>query len=88
VILVDDGLATGATALACVRDLRARGAARVTLAVPVGSGEACARLEREVDRLVCLARPPGFLAVGDHYGDFTQVSDAEAGALLRAAASA
>lgn len=88
VVLVDDGLATGATALACVRDLRARGAASVTLAVPVGSREACARLEREVDRLVCLARPPGFLAVGDHYGDFTQVSDAEAGALLRAAASA
>lgn len=88
VVVVDDGLATGATALACVRDLRARGASQVALAVPVGSREACARLEREVDLLVCLVRPPGFLAVGDFYDDFTQVSDAEAGALLRAAASA
>lgn len=88
VLLVDDGLATGATALCCAQELRAHGAARVTLAVPVGSREACELLAREVDEVVCLRQPPGFAAVGEHYDDFTQVSDDEAAELLRSATRA
>jgi putative phosphoribosyl transferase len=88
VLLVDDGLATGATALCCARELRARGAARVTLAVPVGSRAACALLAREVDEVVCLRQPADFAAVGEHYDDFTQVSDDEATAILMSATRA
>ena len=84
IALVDDGLATGATALCCVRELRARGARSVLLAVPVGSEAACALLEPEVDELVCLRAPADFVAVGEHYEDFTQVSDDEAAAVLAA----
>jgi predicted phosphoribosyltransferase len=88
VLLVDDGLATGATALCCARELRARGAARVTLAVPVGSRAACALLAREVDEVVCLRQPADFAAVGEHYDDFTQVSDDEATVILMSATRA
>jgi predicted phosphoribosyltransferase len=83
VLVVDDGLATGATALACVRDLRTRGAVHVMLAVPVGSREACALLRAEVEDLTCLVKPLFFAAVGEFYDDFAQVSDEEARAILR-----
>ena len=77
VIVVDDGLATGSTARAAVRALRARKPARLVLAVPVAPPEAVAELQAEVDELVCLSTPEFFGAVGAHYADFRQVADEE-----------
>jgi putative phosphoribosyl transferase len=77
VILVDDGLATGRSALAAVRSLRGRGVARVLLAVPIASREAVAALGREVQELVCLEVPAELGAVGCWYEDFRPSSDAE-----------
>lgn len=82
VVLVDDGVATGATIRACVAAVRERGAARVVLAVPVCAPDAAAALEREVDEFVCLESPVAFGAVGQHYRRFDQVSDGEAMAYL------
>jgi putative phosphoribosyl transferase len=76
-ILVDDGLATGSTMVVSVRHARSLKAARVIVAVPVGSRSACARLRREADDVVCLATPEHFFAVGEWYRDFGQVSDLE-----------
>jgi putative phosphoribosyl transferase len=83
VILVDDGLATGATMRAAARAVRARGPARLVIAVPVGSAETCAALAGEADEIVCPARPEPFYAIGQYYVDFEQVDDAEVVALLR-----
>lgn len=82
VIVVDDGLATGSTAHAAVRSARRAGARYVVLAVPVGSVEAVHRLADVADEVVCLARPVDFMAVGYHYDDFPQLSDADALACL------
>jgi putative phosphoribosyl transferase len=76
-ILVDDGLATGVTATAAARSLRARKAATVTLAVPVGAPSTVRNLRREVDEVVCLERPMWFSAVGQWYEDFRQTTDEE-----------
>jgi predicted phosphoribosyltransferase len=78
VVLVDDGVATGATTIACLRQIRAAGAARVVLAVPVGPPDTVARLEQEADEVVCVATPSQFGAVGRFYDSFAQVSDEEA----------
>ncbi|WP_276254442.1 phosphoribosyltransferase [Halomontanus rarus] len=78
VVVVDDGVATGATAIACLRQLRENGAARVILAVPVGSPDSLERLEDEADEIVALRTPADFRAVGQYYRDFGQVSDDEA----------
>ncbi len=86
VILVDDGLATGATARAALRALRARDAARTVLAVPVGSPESVAALAAEADEMVVLATPRGFRAVGEWYASFGQLSDADVLHLLGQAA--
>jgi predicted phosphoribosyltransferase len=85
VVVVDDGLATGATATACLRAVRAAGAAHVTLAVPVGSAESVSALRDEADAVVVPETPRAFTAVGAYYDSFGQVSDDEAVALLRAA---
>ena len=82
VVVVDDGLATGSTARAAVRAVRARGPRRVVLAVPVGSSEAVASLGREVDQVVCVRVPDEMWAIGVWYADFGQTSDAEVGELL------
>ena len=82
VILVDDGLATGSTALAAVRSLRKRGAARVILAVPVGAPESLAVLRAEADEVVCVEAPADLWAVGYWYEDFRPTSDEEVAALL------
>jgi putative phosphoribosyl transferase len=81
-ILVDDGLATGRSALAAVRSLRRRGAARVILAVPVAAPESADRLRQEADEVVCVETPVGLWAVGLWYEDFRPTTDEEVAALL------
>jgi predicted phosphoribosyltransferase len=86
-VVVDDGLATGATARAAVRALRHRAAdrpARVVLAVPVAPRDTLALLAREVDDVVCLQVPPLFYAVGEWYRDFSQVNDEQVRQVLAA----
>lgn len=83
-IIVDDGVATGATARAGCAVARLRGAASVVLAVPVGAPAALRDLRDAADEIVCLHAPSGFMAVGRHYLDFRQVQDAEVGRVLRA----
>jgi putative phosphoribosyl transferase len=75
-IVVDDGMATGATAAVGCRIARARGAARVILAVPVAPPDALAAFDA-ADEVVCLSAPAGFMAVGQYYMDFAQVEDEE-----------
>jgi predicted phosphoribosyltransferase len=82
VILVDDGLATGATMRAAVRSVRQQQPQRVVVAVPVGSPEACAALRGEADEVVCLYEPEHFGAVGYYYEDFTQTQDSDVQTLL------
>ncbi len=84
-VLVDDGLATGATAIATVRALRRHLAREVAVAIPVGPPEAIRRLEAEADRVVCLVRPAAFIAVGEFYEDFHQTGDEEVVACLERA---
>ncbi len=79
---MDDGVATGGTAVASLRWARAQAAARVVFAVPVGPPESIERLRREADEVVCLMTPPRFFAVGQWYLDFPQTSDEEVVALL------
>ena len=86
VILVDDGLATGATMRAAVAALRQLGAARIVVAVPVGAADTCRELEEEVDETVCVMAPEWFQAVGQFYEDFSQTSDDEVRELLARAA--
>jgi putative phosphoribosyl transferase len=88
VIVVDDGIATGTTARAALKALRRRQPARLVLAVPVGPRDTLAALRKEVDDLVCLAEPEPFHAIGLHYDDFHQVSDAEVLTALAAANAA
>jgi len=85
VILVDDGLATGATMRAGVAALRELSPSRIVIAVPVGAREKCELLEREADEVVCLHMPEPFEAVGNWYRNFEQTSDAEVRWLLETA---
>jgi predicted phosphoribosyltransferase len=88
VVLVDDGLATGASMLAAVNAVRERGPARVVIAAPVAPAETCAELRREADDVVCVATPDPFGAVGLWYEDFGQTGDDEVRDLLERAALA
>jgi putative phosphoribosyl transferase len=81
-IVVDDGVATGATMTAALRSTRRRGPTAVVLAVPVASSDVLHRLREEVDRIVCLRMPPDFMAVGAYYNDFRQLRDSEVITLL------
>ena len=83
VLLVDDGLATGATVRAAVEAVRTTAPARVVVAVPVGAPDAVALLEQAADEVVCLHAPEHFAAVGAHYADFAQTTDEEVRRLLR-----
>ncbi len=83
VIVVDDGLATGATMVAALHGLRARHPARLVCAVSVASPEALALVRPLADEVVCLEAPPDFEAVGQFYRDFTQVEDDEVIRLLK-----
>ena len=82
-LVVDDGIATGATAVAAVRSAKASGAAKVVLAAPVAACRASAEMLREeADEVVCLIEDPSFFAVGHYYVDFRQMDDDEVKALL------
>lgn len=84
-ILVDDGIATGATMRAALRATRKRKPARLVLAVPVAPPDTIARLGAEADEIVCLDQPRSFLAVGQFYRTFTQLEDREVLDLLERA---
>lgn len=86
VILVDDGLATGATMRAAARAVRREAPASLVIAVPVGARETCEELREEADDVVCVAMPEPFHAVGMHYRNFGQTSDEEVVQLLRESA--
>jgi predicted phosphoribosyltransferase len=87
VLLVDDGIATGATTRAAIRTLRAEGAQRIVLAVPVAAADSIAALRSEADEIVCLHAPQWFGAVGAFYDVFDQTTDEEVIALLRSSLS-
>lgn len=82
VLLIDDGLATGNTMLAAIHYVRSLKPAKVIVGVPVGSQEACARIRKEADELVCLGAPEQFCAIGEWYREFEPVHDAEVRVLL------
>ena len=82
VILVDDGLATGATMRAAVEAVRAQRPARIVVAVPVAPADTIALLRRQADEVICLAEPEPFRAIGLWYMDFSQVSDEEVREML------
>jgi putative phosphoribosyl transferase len=84
-IVVDDGIATGATARVALRAARRAGAARVILAAPVAPPDSAAELRRECDEAIFLATPPDFGAVGFYYADFAQLSDEDVRRLLQEA---
>jgi len=81
-VLVDDGIATGSTALAAIDVLRRRGASRVVLAVPVAPREAVAALGPAADEVVTVQTPRLFMAIGQFYDDFSQTGDDEVATLL------
>jgi len=85
VIVVDDGIATGATAKAALTLLRAAGPRRIVLAIPVAAPSTLQEFAGLADEIVCLEAPEEFTAVGAHYRSFPQVADAEVTALLAAA---
>jgi predicted phosphoribosyltransferase len=88
VLIVDDGLATGATMTAAVEGLRLRHPSKIVVAVPVASPEVCEAFRSLVDEMVCLMTPTPLHAVGLWYVDFSQTTDAEVRQLLAAAARA
>lgn len=77
IILVDDGLATGATMRAAIAALRTQGPAEIVAAVPTAPPETCRQFESEVDRIICAETPQPFRAVGLWYEDFSQTTDEE-----------
>lgn len=82
VILVDDGLATGATVIAAARSIRARHPGRLIIAVPVGPQETCEAMRAEAGEVVCLIMPEFFMAVGLHYRDFDPPTDEDVERIL------
>jgi putative phosphoribosyl transferase len=87
-IVIDDGIATGATVRAALRAARRAGPAELVLAVPVAAEEVLERLAPEADRIVCLQTPRDLVAVGQFYRDFRQIEDAEVVAMLAQAPAA
>jgi putative phosphoribosyl transferase len=86
VILIDDGLATGASMMAAIRALRPQSPNRIVVAVPVAAAETCQQFRAEADNVICPATPEPFGAVGAWYHDFSQTSDNEVRKLLEVAA--
>ena len=87
VVIVDDGIATGATVEAAIKAVRQSAARQVVLAVPVAPAKTVERLRAATDQIVCLSAPRFFGAVGAHYNDFRQVSDDEVRRILHQARS-
>lgn len=85
IIIVDDGLATGATMRAAIEAIRKQQPARIVVAVPVSSPETCLDLAAEVDEIICAETPQRFCSVGNWYDDFPQTSDEEVRDLLKRA---
>ena len=85
VVIVDDGLATGATMCAAVEAVRAKSPSSIVVAVPTGSRAAVRKLQAKANAVVCLESPAGFYAVGQFYDDFRQTSDDEVRQLLQKA---
>jgi putative phosphoribosyl transferase len=88
VIVVDDGIATGATAIAAIRAIKSAGAKFVCFAVPVGPADTVRALRSEADEVIALSEPADFWAVGMYYRDFRQVDDEECVRLLDSASAA
>ena len=82
VILVDDGLATGATMRAAAAALRQQGIAKIIIAVPVGAPSTCQQIRNAADDVICLISPGSFIGVGQYYEDFSQTTDEEVRDLL------
>lgn len=82
-IIVDDGIATGASIKAAIEALKSRNAARIVVAVPVAPPSTVKELSAKVDEVVCLSQPELFFAVGAHYFDFRQVSDDDVKAMMK-----
>lgn len=82
VILVDDGLATGSTMLAAIKTVKAEKAKEVIVALPVAAPDSLAKIQSEVDKIICLLQPDHFFAVGQFYENFDQVTDEEVKLLL------
>ena len=82
-IIIDDGLATGASMRAAVAGLRAQAPAKIVAAVPTASPETCEMFEDEVDKIVCAVTPQPFFGVGFWYDDFSQTTDEEVRSLLQ-----
>jgi predicted phosphoribosyltransferase len=85
VILIDDGLATGASMLAAVQAVRLQEPTRIVVAVPVAPVETAEALRREVDEVICPIMPDWFMSIGHWYMDFSQTSDKEVIDLLQRA---
>jgi predicted phosphoribosyltransferase len=85
VVVIDDGIATGSTMLAALRSVRSGGASRVIAAIPVAPPDSVPRLQDDGFEVVCVRTEPSFVAVGQFYADFSQVSDEEVRAILEAA---
>ncbi len=82
IVIVDDGMATGASMRAAVQAVRTAGPAVIVVAVPVGPPDTCAELEAVADRVICPRQPAGFSAVGEWYVDFSETTDADVLQLL------
>lgn len=83
VILVDDGIATGATARVAILGLQQRKPRKIILAVPVGANDTMETLRRDIDEVICLEEPATLVAIGFHYGDFAQLTDEEVIEILK-----
>jgi len=84
-IVVDDGLATGATMKAAVKAIKSRNPKKIIVAIPVGAPQTCREIQQEVDELVCLMSPEPFSAVGNWFDNFDQTTDQEVRELLEKA---
>ncbi|MEM5346276.1 phosphoribosyltransferase [Paraburkholderia azotifigens] len=87
-IIVDDGLATGASMTAAARALRARSPAKIVAALPVAPADAASRIGGEIDEFVCVVTPQSFFAVSQFYSDFSETTDDDVRAILARASSA